>query len=49
MLNNKTILVTGATGSFGKEFVKTVESSAFVMGNEFPNCLLVGGTRIDCF
>jgi len=24
MLNNKTILVTGATGSFGKEFVKTV-------------------------
>jgi UDP-N-acetylglucosamine 4,6-dehydratase/5-epimerase len=24
MLNNKTILVTGATGSFGREFVKTV-------------------------
>ena len=24
MLNNKTILITGGTGSFGKEFVKTV-------------------------
>ena len=24
MLNNKTVLVTGATGSFGREFVKTV-------------------------
>ena len=24
MLNNKTVLVTGATGSFGKEFVSTI-------------------------
>lgn len=24
MLNNKTILVTGGTGSFGKKFIKTV-------------------------
>ena len=24
MLNNKTILVTGGTGSFGKKFIQTV-------------------------
>ena len=24
MLNNKTIFITGATGSFGKRFVKTI-------------------------
>jgi len=24
MLNNKTILITGGTGSFGKKFIKTV-------------------------
>ncbi|MBT7269442.1 MAG: polysaccharide biosynthesis protein, partial [Candidatus Marinimicrobia bacterium] len=24
MLNNKTVLVTGGTGSFGKKFIKTV-------------------------
>ena len=24
MLNNKTIFVTGGTGSFGKKFIKTV-------------------------
>ena len=24
MLNNKTILITGATGSFGKQFIKTI-------------------------
>ena len=26
MFNNKTILVTGGTGSFGQEFIKTVLS-----------------------
>ena len=28
MLNNKTILVTGGTGSFGKKFIKTVFEKA---------------------
>ena len=24
MLNNKTVLITGGTGSFGKQFIKTI-------------------------
>ena len=24
MLNNKSVLITGGTGSFGKEFIKTI-------------------------
>jgi FlaA1/EpsC-like NDP-sugar epimerase len=27
MLNNKTVLITGGTGSFGKQFVKTILST----------------------
>src|SRR5688572_20135558 len=30
MLNNKSLLITGGTGSFGKEFVKTIL-------NKYPN------------
>ena len=26
MLNNKTVLITGGTGSFGKQFIKTILS-----------------------
>ena len=26
MLNNKTVLITGGTGSFGKQFTKTIQN-----------------------
>ena len=32
MLNNKSVLVTGGTGSFGKAFVRTVASGSVSKG-----------------
>ena len=43
MLNNKTILITGGTGSFGKKFTETDSLYTFDLGKYYAILLTISG------